>query len=136
MLIWKTWLNQLNYRVNLKELRNCILCIIHVWSLFWSVCVCIGLHFLSILLVKLGFRLSMFWFFMFLFLWFFVFLFFVLSFEFNVISHLKRLNSILWFCSHFIQAILLKQESCYKKHGPERFVYKEKSGAASKLNFF
>ena len=54
----------------LKELRNCILCIIRVWSLFCSVRVYMSLHFLSlhyislyflpILLVKLGFRFSVF----------------------------------------------------------------------------
>ena len=33
----------------LKEPRNCILCIIHVWSLFYSVRVYISLHFLPIL---------------------------------------------------------------------------------------
>ena len=42
----------------LKELRNCILFIIRVWSLFCSVRVYATLHFLPILLVKLGFRLS------------------------------------------------------------------------------
>ena len=51
----------------LKELRNGIFCTICVWSLFCSVRIYISLHFLLILLVKLGFRLSVFWFFMFLF---------------------------------------------------------------------
>ena len=68
------------------KLRNCILCIIQVWLLFCSVWVYISLHFLPILLVKLVFRLSVFWFLMFLFLWFLVFGFSVLRFEFNVIS--------------------------------------------------
>ena len=44
----------------LKELRNCILCIISVWSLFCSARVYKSLHFLPVLLVKLSFRLSMF----------------------------------------------------------------------------
>ena len=43
--------------LSLKELRNCILCIICVWSLFCSVRVYISLHFLPILLVILDFRL-------------------------------------------------------------------------------
>ena len=47
----------------LKELRNCILCIIRVWLLFCSVRVYISLHFLPILLAKLRFSLSLFWFF-------------------------------------------------------------------------
>ena len=46
--------------VILKELRNCILCIIRVWSLFCSARVYISLHFLPDFLVKLGFRLSVF----------------------------------------------------------------------------
>ena len=41
----------------LKELRNCILCIVPVGSLICSVRVYKSLHFLPILLVKLGFRL-------------------------------------------------------------------------------
>ena len=45
---------------SLKELRNCILWIIPVWSLFCSVRVYKSLHFLPILLVKLGVPLSMF----------------------------------------------------------------------------
>ena len=44
----------------LKELQNCILCINRVWSLFSSVWVNISLYFLPILLIKLGFRLSVF----------------------------------------------------------------------------
>ena len=68
-----------------KELQNCILCIIRVWSLFCSVRVFVSLHFLAILLAKLGFRLSMFWFFVFLYLWLLVFSFSVLCFKFNVI---------------------------------------------------
>ena len=46
-----------------------------MWSLFLSVRVYMSLHFLFILL---GFRLSVFWFFMFTFLWFLVFIFSVL----------------------------------------------------------
>ena len=42
---------------NLKELRNCVLRIIRVWSVFCSVQVYISLHFLPIFLVKPGFRL-------------------------------------------------------------------------------
>ena len=45
---------------DLKELRNCILCIILVWSLFRLVRIYKNLHFLPILLVKLGFCLSIF----------------------------------------------------------------------------
>ena len=60
---------------NLKEPRNCILCIICVRSSFCAERVYISLHFPPILLVKLNFRLSVFWFFMFLFLWFSVFIF-------------------------------------------------------------
>ena len=79
----------------LKELQNCILCVVGVWSLFCSVRVYIILHFLPILLVKLSFRLSMFWLFIFLFLWFLDFSFSVLCFEFNVIS--KALKTLLNF---------------------------------------
>ena len=39
----------------LMELRNCISCIIRVWSVFYSLRVYISLHFLHILLVKLSF---------------------------------------------------------------------------------
>ena len=63
----------------LKELRNCTLCIIRVWSKLCSVWIYISRHFLPILLVKLGFRLSMFWFFVFLYLRFWDFLFSVLN---------------------------------------------------------
>ena len=55
--------------------------IIRVWPLFFSS----RLHFLPILLVKLDFLLSVFWFFVFLYLWILVFSFFVLCFEFNVV---------------------------------------------------
>ena len=79
----------------LKELQNCILCVVGLWSLFCSVRVSIILHFLPILLVKLSFRLSMFWLFIFLFLWFLDFSFSVLCFEFNVIS--KVLKTLLNF---------------------------------------
>ena len=58
---------------HLKELPNCVLYIICVWSIFCSVRVYVSLHFLPILLVKLVFRLSVFWFSMFLFLWLSVF---------------------------------------------------------------
>ena len=70
----------------LKELWNCFLCIICVWSLFCSVCVDISLHFLPIPLLKLGFNLSGFWFFVFLYVLFLVFGFSFSCFEFNVIS--------------------------------------------------
>ena len=43
--------------LNLKELRNCILYINHMRSLFWSVWVYLSLHFLSILLKNYIFRL-------------------------------------------------------------------------------
>ena len=58
-----------------------ILCIIRVWSLFCSVRFLIGLYFLPIFFGKLGFYLSVFWFFMFPYLWFlaFIFLCYVLS---------------------------------------------------------
>ena len=45
---WNKWI--------LKDLRNCILCVIQVWSVFYSVRVYISLHFIPILLVKLSFR--------------------------------------------------------------------------------
>ena len=60
--------------------------IIWVWSLFCSVRAYVSLHFLPILLVKLDFRLSVFWFFMFLFLWILFFIFSVQCFESNVSS--------------------------------------------------
>ena len=44
----------------LKELRNCILRIIRMWSVFCSGQVYISLHLLPILLVKPGFRLFFF----------------------------------------------------------------------------
>ena len=71
---------------SLKELWNCILWIIYVWPLFCSVRAYVSLHFLPILLVKLDFRLSVFWFFMFLFLWILFFIFSVQCFESNVSS--------------------------------------------------
>ena len=46
--------------ISLKELRNCVLYFIRAGSLFCSVRICISLHFLPILLVKLGFRLTVF----------------------------------------------------------------------------
>ena len=46
--------------LNLKELRNYILCIIRVWSLFCLALVYKSLHFLPTRLVKLGFHLSVF----------------------------------------------------------------------------
>ena len=80
------WWGSLNYE--LKDLRNCILCLISVWSLFCSVRVYISLHFLPMILVKLDFRLSVFWFFVFLYLWVLIFSF-ALCFEFNVFSKLN-----------------------------------------------
>ena len=50
----------LQLEVCLKELRNCILYIIRVWLLFCSVRVYVSLHFLPVLLVILGLRLSVF----------------------------------------------------------------------------
>ena len=70
----------------LKEGRNCILCIIWIWSLFCSVQNNMSLNFLLTLLVKPGFHLSAFWFLVFLYLWFLVFSFSVLYFEFKAIS--------------------------------------------------
>ena len=69
----------------LKELRNCILCIIRVWSLFCSARVHVSLHFLPILLVKLGFRLFVFWFFVLLYFWYLIFTFSVPCIGLNVI---------------------------------------------------
>ena len=67
----------------LKELQNCILYIINVWSLFYSVRVYkICIFYLYFFWVKLGFRLCVFWLFIFLYIWFLVFSFSVLSFEF------------------------------------------------------
>ena len=57
----------------LKELRNSIFHIILAWSLFCSIRVYAGLHFLSVFFVKLVFRCSVFS------------VFFVLCFEFNII---------------------------------------------------
>ena len=73
------------FNLILKKVRNCILCIIRVWSLYCSVRVYTSLHFLPIRFVKLEFCLSVFQFFMFLFLRFLVFSFSVLRFELNVI---------------------------------------------------
>lgn len=73
------------YLFLLKELRNCILSIIRVWPLLCSVQVCI----FYLLLLKLGFNLSVFGFLVFLYLWLLVFSFSVQCFEFNVVS--KRL---------------------------------------------
>ena len=72
-----TWPKILIKKSNtLKELRNYILCIIQVWSLFCSVPVNTCSYFLPILLVKLGFFLSVF--FMFLHFWYLIFNFSVL----------------------------------------------------------
>ena len=75
----------------LKELRNCILCIIRVWSLFCSVRVDISLHFLPIPLLKLGFNLSEFWSIVFLYLLFLVFSFSVLCFQGNILDVLSSM---------------------------------------------
>ena len=72
--------------ISLKELRNCILYIFRVWSLFCSVRVDVSLHFLPSLLLKLNFNLSEFCFFVFLCILLLVLSFSVLCFEFNVIS--------------------------------------------------
>ena len=66
---------------DLKELRNYILGIIHAWSLFCLVRVYMSLHSLPILSVKLGFCLSVLWFFVFPDLWFLVFRFLVYVFN-------------------------------------------------------
>ena len=69
----------------------------------YSVQVYINLHFLPILLIKPGLRLSVFWFFMFL---LFSFFFFTFSCSmFWIQCHLKRLDKIPWFCSYFIQTV-------------------------------
>ena len=65
-----------------RNFKGATKCIIPVWSLFYSVRVYKSLHFLPILLVKLGFRLSMFQFFVFLFLYLCSF---ALCFELNVL---------------------------------------------------
>ena len=65
-----------------------------------SIRLCIRLYFLLILFVKLGFHLSVFWFFLFC---NFRFHFSVLCFEFDVISHLHNQSCALWFFTHFIQ---------------------------------
>ena len=65
--------------VFLKELRNCILCIIRVCSVLCSVRVSISLHFLSF------FGKSRFLCFVFLYLWLLVFSF-VFCFEFNILK--------------------------------------------------
>ena len=96
----------------LKELRNCILCIIRVRSLFCLVWVYRSLNFLRILLVKLGFSLSVFQFLVFLYLWVYIFSF-ALYFELNVF--LKELRNpvlriiLVWslFCLNgFVQVCL------------------------------
>ena len=70
---------------NMPEIS--IFWIIRGWSLFCSVWVYIShFHCLHLLLVKLGLKLSAFWFFMFLHPWLLVFSFSVLCFEFNIIS--------------------------------------------------
>ena len=43
-----------------KGAKKCILCIIHVRSLFCSVRVYISMYFMFVLLVKLGFHVSVF----------------------------------------------------------------------------
>ena len=133
----------------LKELRNCSLWIICVWSLFCSVRVYINLHFLPIILVKLGFHLSVFWhafwFFMFLYLWVLVFIFSVRYFEFNVIS--KDLITFIDFVftlfkqslntriplqkTPFQRGFFLKKNAIYKEKCIQ-FIYKEKPGAIIK----
>ena len=91
-------------RQKLKEQRNCILCIICMWSLFCSVRICINLHFLSILLMKLGFVFLCFGFSCFSSLSL-VFSFYFFCSIFWVQCYLKRLHNILQFCSHFIQTV-------------------------------
>ena len=63
-----------------------ILYIIYMWSLFCLVQVYISLNFPTILLVKLGVRLSVFWLLVFLYFWVLAFSFSLLCFEFNFIS--------------------------------------------------
>ena len=77
---------RINFHSPLKELWNRILSLFAFGHYFVPHEVYVSLHFLPILLVKLGFYLSVFWFFMFLYLSFLVFSFFVRRFEFNFIS--------------------------------------------------
>ena len=80
--------------LSLKELWNCISCIICVRSLFCSVPVYKSLDFLPILFVKLDFDLSVFvWFFVFLYLWILVFSFSVLCLDSNFISKDVKVQS-------------------------------------------
>ena len=58
--IWKISRRAYVLHRKLKELQNCILCSISVWSLFGSVRLYISLHFLPMILVKLVFHLSLF----------------------------------------------------------------------------
>ena len=101
------------------------LCIIHVWSLFCSVWNNMSVPFLSILLVKLGFHLSVFWFLVFLYLWLLGFSFSVLCFEFKFISKDlitvvlsgSEINNVLYktVFTLFKWSVKIK-ELCYKKN--------------------
>ena len=112
-----------SYKKTLKELQNCILGIIGVRSLFCSIQAYVSLHFLLILLVKLEFRLCVFWFFMFPFLWFLGFIFSVLCYDLKVIS-----KYFITFFSFFLTLFKrsVKYKNCFIKNMLlERFVSKE-----------
>ena len=96
--------------------RNRILCIICMWSVFCSVRIYISLHFLPAFFVKLGFGLSVFWFFMFLY-----FLFLLFCSIFWIRCHLKRLNNILIANSAVIRQKSESQNRCFKKTKHAKF---------------
>ena len=127
-------------KINLKGLRNCILCIIRVWSLFCSARVYISLHFLPVLLVKLGFRLSVFQFVVFLYLWLSIFSF-ALCFELNVFLKDIVLSGNIIIMFSLYSNDLLKYKNCviktYFQRGFEfkNFIYKEKFHLQSKISF-
>ena len=119
-----------------KELLNCILCIIRVWSLFYSVWFDISLHFLAVLLSKtrfssfciLVFRVSISLTFSFSFFWSIVWIK-VISKDLITLYNLG-VQSIMW--SLILSSLYSKDLLKYKNHGlknmrPERFwVSKEK----------
>ena len=72
-----------------------ILCIIRMQSLFCSIRFHIGLHFLPIFFGKLGFHLSVFWFFMFPYLRFLAFMF--LGYVLSLMSFFIKSNLIMFF---------------------------------------
>ena len=111
-----------------KELRNCILCIICVWSLFCTIRVYTSQHFLRILLLKLGFRLSVFGFSCFYsFFGFWFFSFSVPCFEFIVILNDLCFNFVLtlfkWSVTVRIALKNMLPESSFIK---KKTIYKER----------